>query len=316
VETLQSVAAQTFPEDRLELIVVDDGSTDGSIAAAREFLAATGRTGRVVALASNRGPSAARNVGWRAAKGDWIQFLDSDDLLTPEKIAMQADLAGEASAGVAVVYSPWQHLTLHEGSWRPNGPVLSESVETDTVLRIIATDWGYVGPVLIRRRYLEAVSGFNEAYRYAEDQDLLLRIAMAGGEFRGTRASGPAFYQRQRPDSLGYESPPDLALHRFKNIVMAEAFLRSRCGGTLPAETRRQLAAASSGVLQALLHADREAFRDCLEWTLELDPSFLPVGRPRARMVARLVGYARTEEIVSLYHSLKRLCANAFRRLG
>src|SRR5262249_51234381 len=82
-QTLRSALAQTWPAK--EIIVVEDGSTDETLAVARSFEAEGVRVLHQV----NAGASAARNRAFRESQGDWIQFLDADDLLDPEKIAIQ-----------------------------------------------------------------------------------------------------------------------------------------------------------------------------------------------------------------------------------
>ncbi|HND63118.1 MAG TPA: glycosyltransferase family A protein, partial [Opitutaceae bacterium] len=84
--TLESALAQDW--DQCEIIVVDDGSTDGSTALALEFVP---RGVRVIAQ-TNQGASAARNHAIREARGDYFQFLDADDLLSPGKIRAQLAL--------------------------------------------------------------------------------------------------------------------------------------------------------------------------------------------------------------------------------
>lgn len=88
-ETLESALAQTWPDK--EIILVDDGSTDGSRDLARRFES----RGVHVAAQSNQGAAAARNHGLRLARGDYVQFLDADDLLAPDKIARQVRLLQE-----------------------------------------------------------------------------------------------------------------------------------------------------------------------------------------------------------------------------
>jgi glycosyltransferase involved in cell wall biosynthesis len=99
-ETVESALAQTWPEK--EILLVDDGSTDDSLAIARTF---EPRGVRVFSQ-SNLGASAARNAGLREARGGFIQFLDADDLLAPNKIAVQVE---------RLLASPPRHMA--SGAW-------------------------------------------------------------------------------------------------------------------------------------------------------------------------------------------------------
>src|SRR5579871_3843967 len=87
-DTIDSVIAQTYPY--LELIVVDDGSQDDTVAVVRDKLKRDFRKHwQIIELGTNRGPSAARNVGLGAASGSWVQFIDSDELIAPDKFERQ-----------------------------------------------------------------------------------------------------------------------------------------------------------------------------------------------------------------------------------
>src|SRR5262245_12674341 len=88
-ESLESVFGQTYPHSQIELIVVDDGSQDDTADVARAAMRDRSICGQVIQLGRNAGVSAARNSGWTLARGEWIQFLDADDLLAPSKIALQ-----------------------------------------------------------------------------------------------------------------------------------------------------------------------------------------------------------------------------------
>lgn len=85
-ETLESALAQTW--DNIEIIVVDDGSTDKSLAVAKQFEP----DGVKVISQANKGASAARNRAFQESQGDFIQYLDADDLLVPDKIELQVKL--------------------------------------------------------------------------------------------------------------------------------------------------------------------------------------------------------------------------------
>src|SRR6266481_5875279 len=82
-DTIQSALAQTWP--RKEIIVVDDGSKDATAAVARQFAS----RGVVVVSKENQGAAATRNHAFQLSQGDYIQWLDADDLLAPDKIERQ-----------------------------------------------------------------------------------------------------------------------------------------------------------------------------------------------------------------------------------
>ncbi len=87
IRALQSVVAQTLAP--LEIIVVDDASTDTTRDLVTTFASSSSFPVRVLTQTTNSGPSAARNAGWDTAVGDYIAFLDADDQWHPRKIELQ-----------------------------------------------------------------------------------------------------------------------------------------------------------------------------------------------------------------------------------
>jgi glycosyltransferase involved in cell wall biosynthesis len=292
--TLESVLNQTFPRQELEVIIIDDASPDDGAQVARSVLDGTGLKHRLVMREKNCGVAASRNVGWRMAEGQWIQFLDHDDLLMPHKIAFQYEFGSKAPNDVGVVYSSWRALEPINGQWQPAGPTRAPWVDEDTVVRILHdTAFGYVGPTLIRRTAVEKVGGFKESPTLGEDLNLMLRMAMAGVVFRQAQSEGEAaFLYRQTPGSLWKDYDKDLVAIR--NLIDtyrdAEDFLRKEPDGL--SSVAREALAARYGRFMGLFLEHQPAMFDELQSRLHgLGVNYPPDLNKGMRAVARALGY-------------------------
>jgi glycosyltransferase involved in cell wall biosynthesis len=295
-ETLTSVRDQTddIGKENVELLVVDDRSQDRSHELARQFLARNNLAGRVITTEHNQGPSHARNLGWRSATAEWIQFLDADDLLGAGKFQRQLAGAESLDHDVAVLYSPWQNYGLASGRWAPRQPVIRSNVDHDSLSRILADlDFGYVGPTLVRRSALEAVGGFSPQMKLGEDFDLMLRIAMSGLSFRSVPSPEPLFFYRDTPNSLWRRMDADVdpTKRLVQSIRDAENYLRSSPGKPMSAEARLGIATRYSGRLNILADGDPAEFRQVLTSISELRLRSAPPGtHAPVRIAARVVG--------------------------
>jgi cellulose synthase/poly-beta-1,6-N-acetylglucosamine synthase-like glycosyltransferase len=164
-EALDSVYRQTtLPA---EVIVVDDGSTDGSAAVAARW--------PVTLLTSsvNYGPAAARNAGIRAATGDVVAFLDADDVWHPTHCASLLALL-EAYPEAVVAGS----RSVHFGEAAGVSPMRIPAHTPASVLwSLVRCNEVRQSTAVVRRWALREVGGYNESLRYAEDYDLWLRLA-------------------------------------------------------------------------------------------------------------------------------------------
>lgn len=173
VQAVESVLSQTYPDT--ELIVVDDGSTDRTARLLDPY------RGRIRYLYQQKqGVSAARNAGLSLAEGEYVLFLDADDWIPSEKLALQVQLL-EEQLDLGLVYCGFQYVdergTRSLGEMRPNkqGCLLEEL--------LLRTVFFPPGAALIRRTCLERVGRFDESLSSAADTDLWARLAKAGFPF-------------------------------------------------------------------------------------------------------------------------------------
>lgn len=175
-ESVESVLAQT--RDDWELLLVDDGSTDRSRVIACAFAARFPDRIRVLSHPDNRchGASASRNVGAAHASGEYIAYLDADDVYLPNKLACQVPVL-DAQPEVGMVYAAteyWHSWSGHhedEGKdwiWREYGVAPDVVVPPPRMLVTFLNDGGTVpcmGSVLVRRSVLERVGGWEESFK-------------------------------------------------------------------------------------------------------------------------------------------------------
>jgi glycosyltransferase involved in cell wall biosynthesis len=169
-ECLESILAQDHAD--LEVICVDDGSKDDT-AACIQGIIATAPRGHIIRLIQqpNRGATAARNHGFRESQGEYIQFMDADDVLMTRKIAHQARLAEKTGRPDLIVGS----FTILDA----RGKVLQERYYTrkgDLWIHLMRTDLGNTISNLWKRSIVEAVGGWDETMRSSQEYDLMFRI--------------------------------------------------------------------------------------------------------------------------------------------
>lgn len=168
-ESVGSVLGQTYPD--VELIVVDDGSIDGSIDALQHLAATHGA--RLRLLSQNRmGPFPARNHGLRHAQGELIAFLDADDYWLPDFLERMHTALQDSGDDLA--YCGWQNFGVDAPGVEPYVPPAYEA--GDPVAEFLRSCPWPIHAALIRRPVIDAVSGFSERRFSAMDYDLWLRV--------------------------------------------------------------------------------------------------------------------------------------------
>ena len=229
---LASVRAQDYVD--LEVIVVDDGSEDGTAEIAKKA------DGVHVLIQPNAGPASARNRGIAAASGEWIAFLDSDEeWLDPRKLSAQMECA--LSQGAAIVGALGKDGSIREVSL--GRMLLGNPFTTSTVL--------------VSRASVLACGGFEDGSFYSEDFRLWLRIVAGGGKACLCGVRGSADLRGRRSfDSGGLSG-------RMRSMERAELanFLSLRREGLLGPEPRAALLCAFAMTISMLKYVRRLALR-------------------------------------------------------
>jgi glycosyltransferase involved in cell wall biosynthesis len=195
---IRSVLEQTAIGRIKEIIVVDDGSTDGSDRQIREL--ATQDTRLVHITQRNQGLPAARNTAMRSAKGKYIAFLDGDDVWEPRKVASQ--LTAFEVPSVGLVYSDYMDFQTDRAA---NHMLICVRRFSGQGLDLVREFFVHDGPimpssVMIRREVFQEIGGFDERYRIGEDTDYWLRVALGGFGFQHT--PGGLVYKRRHERNL------------------------------------------------------------------------------------------------------------------
>jgi glycosyltransferase involved in cell wall biosynthesis len=207
VDAIESVRAQTF--GAWELLLVDDGSTDGSTAIACSQTAAG--DARVHYLQHpghvNRGMSATRNLGISRARGEFVAFLDADDVLVPTALAEQVALL-DAHPGVGMVYGPLEYWHGWTGDpedtdrdfVHPVGVPTERIYEPPALIALFLRNIAFApSGMLLRRQLVEDLGGFEESFRdLYEDQVFAAKVCRTTPVY----VSGRCWYRyRQHPGS-------------------------------------------------------------------------------------------------------------------
>lgn len=174
-EAINSCLNQTYPN--LEIIVIDDGSTDQSLEILKSY-----QDQIIWETGPNRGGNYARNRGFSLAKGDYIQYLDADDYLLPEKIEAQVRCL-EATEG-DVAYGNWRYQ-----NHTSDGKISLEEIQicgpkTDFLESLLSNEnWVPLVGVLFTRKTVEKTGGWDENLKAAQDRDFLISTAINNSHF-------------------------------------------------------------------------------------------------------------------------------------
>jgi glycosyltransferase involved in cell wall biosynthesis len=286
-QAIESALAQTWSEK--EIIVVDDGSIDGSC----EIIAGFG--GRIRwETGPNRGGGVARNRLLELAKGEWIQYLDADDYLLADKIAHQMAFVA-CHADSDIVFGP---VTIEDWSERGTRSSLRLIPAPHDVWGLLASwELPQTGAPLWRKQAIVDVGGWKRDQPCCQEHELYLRLLMAGKRFAYCPSNG-AVYRQWSDDTVCKRDVPEVHRRRLEIEQRLEDHLRQN--NLLTPERQRAISQARFETARAAWRYDVDLACGIMEQVRRGNPEFLPSGQaaPRPyRMAFQILGFAAAERI-------------------
>lgn len=298
---IASAIDQTY--SNVEIIVIDDGSTDSSLEIIKSFADKVyWETGK------NRGAPLARNRGIELAQGEYIKFLDADDVLLPDCIEKQIAQATQLPADrKAIIYGDAIWVDQHNQPI-PGYPLRPRQPDEDNIAHILANSPLTSCP-LHKREYLLEIGGFDLSLPRGQEHDLHLRLVLAGVEF--IHNPSPVYKYREyvsdgRISQKGYSTKG--AMFHFQTLQKHLQLIEKTTNQPLQPQVRSILAqrfwAFGRGILREGFINEAKQYFDTAR---NLDPKNCIVGNTPYPLLVRLFGYHWAEVAIAKMQKLSFL---------
>ena len=301
---IQSALEQTWNDK--EVIVVDDGSSDDSLRIIKSF------GSRVQwSAARNRGGNAARNRLLELAGGEWLQYLDADDYLLPEKISQQMEFLAEHPE-CDVLFSP-----ITEEFCSPNS-VRREVIqipEPHDVWILLAT-WllPQTNAPLWRRQAVADAGGWKSDQTCCQEHELYFRLLRHGKRFRYCPTTG-AVYRRWGNHTVSTKNVPRVLLNRLELEQQIEQHLREI--DQLTSDRLNAINQARFEIARMMWMVDPLAATNIVKQIHRSEPNFVPSGAAapkRYRFVFRYLGFPAAERLAAAVRPMRWATEPTFRQ--
>ncbi|MGH1392433.1 MAG: glycosyltransferase family 2 protein [Trichormus sp.] len=299
-EAIDSCLQQTY--SHLEIIVIDDGSTDNSLEIIKSY-------GDKIIWRSypNKGGNYARNRGFDLSQGEYIQYLDADDYILPEKIEQQVNCL--EATGADVVYSDWRHQHhLSDGSIFLDKIEISEA-KTDILAALLANWWVALASLMYKRSAVQKIGGWDENLAAAQDRDFFLSVVMNGAKV-AYQPGCYAIYRRHGAVTVSTASKRRWLKNHHLVLQKVEQKLLQR--NQLSRTYRQALAKSYFELAREALFLDYAQYLMFLEKALVMFPDF-KANSQRAfyRLLQDILGFRQTERIACCILFLKKFISSS-----
>lgn len=286
-QAIESALGQTWQEK--EIIVVDDGSTDKSLDVIQSF------GGKIRwETGPNRGGNAARNRLLELARGEWLQYLDADDYLLPDKVKNQLECL-EKYPETDVFFGP---VVMEHHSEKETRQELHEIPEPHDPWILLARWYlPQTGATLWRRQAVLDVGGWKPDQPCCQEHELYCRLLMAGKRFSFCRKNG-AVYRQWGEHTVCKRDKPEVHRRRLEIEQRAEDFLRQR--NELTPERRQAINQARFETARMAWLYDKVFAAEIMEMIRRSQSGFIPDGQAAPasyKFLYRTLGFRVAEQV-------------------
>jgi glycosyltransferase involved in cell wall biosynthesis len=293
-ETIKSALAQTWKN--IEIIIVDDGSTDNSLSVAKSFESSIVK----VISQENKGASAARNRALRECQGDFIQYLDADDLLAPNKIELQIKLLGKhdsqfvASGEWARFYQmPTEALFVSQPLWKDMSPVEWLICAWQEHLMMHPSAW------LVSRQITDKAGLWNKNLSLNDDGEYFARVVLASEGVKFCQGA-KTYYRSGNTDSLSGSKSEKARKSEFLSLSLGTSNLLARENSP---RTRHACATVWQRFIYEVYPDVPELSQQAALKVKELGGSKIkPIGGKMFEFSSHLIGWQKAKELQSLVY--------------
>ena len=285
-EAIDSALSQTYLP--IEVIVIDDGSIDNSLSIIKSY----GHHIRWV-TDTNKGQCVAKNKGFQLSKGKYIQWLDADDYLLPDKIKNQVSHLEATQADI--VYGDWRHQ-YEEIQPAKLGEIKISGEQEDILESLLSGWWASPAAYLVRRDIVEQINGWNENLRAQDDPDFWIRAAIIEAKFV-YQPGCHSIYRRYGNVTVSTQNHQRWCDSYAQILENSRASLKAK--KNLQDKYKKALAKLHFALARNYFDRDRKLYKYHLNLAQELNPDFQPSESGLYNLYAKLLGFTLADYLAS-----------------
>ncbi len=291
-KTIQSVLNQNYAP--MEIIVINDGSTDETEKVVKQY-----QHSIIYVTQKNAGVSAARNLGYSLAKGDFIQYLDADDMLAENKINIQVEALLTANADVA--YGNWVKFNEGENTFKEI-EVIEKEIIGDAEIELLTNFWTPLAAMLYTKRIADKIGSWNLTLPIIQDARYALDAAMLGASFIYTPMK-VAYYRVSENKSLSTKNKLAFINDCFENAKQIDALWRVNY---IQSPHRKEaIIKVLRFCISEFSRLDKSKHSEAINYLLSIEPNYLPNNKGLLHSLSKVFGYKNAEKIARIKRRIR-----------